>query len=374
MARPLKKPTTDIEVFMSNFLTTAYYDYSAQEKRILYRIIERAFEHRKANWDYYEAHDGELVVKEHVAISLPITMFMSKEQQAQRGGGTDKLVTDAFDSMVKKTISITFDENKFGYRKGDYVGGSLVNLPELKEGTMSFIVHKFVWQAALDFSKGFTKLDFVTAMDFKSAYSMRFYEIAQQYQKTRFWITSVEEFRKKFGCENKYPLHYELKRCIIDVAKKELDAIAPLSFTLEEKKEGRKVVQFIFRFYDNKKNFDSKEQHGKNLSSNPQGAISNEIKDWLKKKMLFTAAQIHSNIVLFDNFCSIFKNDTITELEETFQYISSQGCRPQENVGWFIQNLKKKVENATEGISTKGKKELENKLSNIYDKFNSSKK
>ena len=43
---------------------------------------------------------------------------------------------------------------------------------------------------------------------------------------------------------------------------------------------------------------------------------------------------------------TLFIQSMIPELEETFQYITKQGFRPQENIGWFIQNLKKKIENA----------------------------
>ena len=62
--------------------------------------------------------------------------------------------------------------------------------------------------------------------------------------------------------------------------------------------------------------------------------------------MNFNQTQIRSNVKLIEELQRIFQQDTISELEETFQYISKQGFRPQENVGWFIQNLKKKVENA----------------------------
>jgi hypothetical protein len=61
--------------------------------------------------------------------------------------------------------------------------------------------------------------------------------------------------------------------------------------------------------------------------------------------MGFNQAQLRSNVKLIDELQRAFQNDTVSELEETFQYIAKQGFRPQENVGWFIQNLKKKVEN-----------------------------
>lgn len=82
------------------------------------------------------------------------------------------------------------------------------------------------------------------------------------------------------------------------------------------------------------------------LSKYPQAAVRPEVKDWLKNKMGFNTGQIRRNVQLFDELQRIFQNDTIQELEETFQYTAKQGFRPQENIGWFIQNLKKKMENA----------------------------
>ena len=62
--------------------------------------------------------------------------------------------------------------------------------------------------------------------------------------------------------------------------------------------------------------------------------------------MGFNMGQIRSNVKLIDELQRIFQNDTIQELEEPVQYIAKPGFRPQEKIGWFIQNLKKKIENA----------------------------
>ncbi|MCS2799123.1 replication initiation protein [Bacteroides fragilis] len=42
---------------------------------------------------------------------------------------------------------------------------------------MVFYVYDPIWRAALDFTKGFKKYELITAMKFKSAYAMRFYEL-----------------------------------------------------------------------------------------------------------------------------------------------------------------------------------------------------
>ena len=52
MARPLKVENQMMQ--QSNYFTTARYDYTAQEKRILYRVAEKAYEYRMANKEWFE--------------------------------------------------------------------------------------------------------------------------------------------------------------------------------------------------------------------------------------------------------------------------------------------------------------------------------
>lgn len=124
---------------------------------------------------------------------------------------------------------------------------SVVNSAYKQEnGLITFSIVGPVWQSVLDFSAGWFLLDLTIAMELRSVYSMRFFEIARQYHDTHFWHVS--------------------------------------------------------NFYE---------------------------------------------------FQQIFNERAIEELEETFQYISSCRCRPQENIGWYIQNIKKKVENKKNELTNK---------------------
>ena len=103
MARPLKVENQMMQ--QSNYFTTARYDYTAQEKRILYRVAEKAYEYRMANKEWFEQHDGEFVANEHVSFTMPITKFMNKEQLENSGGEQYEQVVEAFKSLVDKRIS-----------------------------------------------------------------------------------------------------------------------------------------------------------------------------------------------------------------------------------------------------------------------------
>ena len=270
---------------------------------------------------------------------MQITDFMKQEQRMDASGKDYEDVVDAFKSLVDKRISFR--------GKGCFSFGGILNSADQNkgEGTISFVVHKFVWQSALDFTKGFTKLDLVTAMELKSAYSMRFFEFAKQWEDKMYCKISVEEFREMFRCQDKYPRMESIRRCIIDVAKKELDAVSPISFNYECNKVGTKIKSFTFHFHKIIGRTAAVDEEKKGLLSQyPLATYRPEVRSWLKHKLGFTTVQLKGNAKTIEEFQRIFQNDTIQELEETFQYISKQGFRPQDNIGWFIQNLKKKVE------------------------------
>ncbi|MGL5980427.1 MAG: replication initiation protein [Phocaeicola sp.] len=335
MARPIKTEEGR-DIRQSNYITTAQYEYTAQEKRILYRVVEKAFEFRMQNTEYFAAHEGEYAVKEHVSFTMPIASFMPRKTDLS-GKDYDEVV-DAFKSLVDKRISFR--------GKGEFSFGGILNSADRNkgEGTIYFVVHKFVWQSALDFSKGFTKLELAAVMQFKSTYTMRFYEFAKQWSDRMHYTITKEDFKKMFGCQDKYHRMESIKRCIIDVAKKELDAKSSISFTYECNKVGKKIESFTFHFHELRKN-KSEEQETKDLLIKyPNAALSREFKEFLSHKMTFTPAELNHNIKLFHEFEKEFRGKAIDELEETFQYITKMQKRPKDNKGLFISNIKKKLE------------------------------
>lgn len=345
MPRPLKTtngkslPTTG----QSNYLTAARYKYTVQEKRILYRVVEKAWEYVQQQGIKLKKQPVANIIFRDKTFDMPITSFMTKEQKANRGGQTDKDVYDAFLSLREKDIS--------GYNSvnGTWMVASIVNSAyKMKDGMVTFSVAGPVWQSALDFSAGWSPLDLTIAMGMKSAYTMRFYEIARQYHDTKVWKNvTPKEFREIFGCEDKYPRIYDIQKYVIDVAKKELDKVAPVSFTCEVKKVGRRVESFTFKFYDIIGKAPTVDEEKKDLLSQyPLAAYQPEVKNWFKNKMGFKDFQLKGNAKTIEEFQRIFQNNTIQELEETFQYIAKQGFRPQSVIGMFINNIKSKIENA----------------------------
>lgn len=334
MPRPIKvkNEKNELLVSQSNYLTSACYSYTAQEKRILYKVIEQAW--RAVNEKGQTLKDNPLleIVQQDKNFVMNLTDFMNEEQRENKGKTNYNEVYEAFLSLKKKDIS------GYNSQNGYFVVSSIVNSAyRIKEGQVSFSVSGIIWQAALDFSAGWTPIDLKIAMGFRSAYSMRFYEMAKRFQKSGKWIISVGDFRKMFGCEGKYQLTNELRRCIIDVAKKEMDEKSPISFTYECEKAGREIKNFVFNFYD-------KEEREKLLDPNIPAnkyKISDNVRSYLKDKFGMTDAQIDNNIKTLFRFEYIYKDSTIPLLNNNYEFIKKNRKDPKKSVGMLIASLKK---------------------------------
>ena len=67
---------------------------------------------------------------------------------------------------------------------------------------VTFSVFNEIWDGMLNFSKGYRKYELITAMQFNSVYSMRFYELLSG-QKRPLEFT-FEQLREMLGVNNKY--------------------------------------------------------------------------------------------------------------------------------------------------------------------------
>ena len=341
------------------------YKYSPVEKRILYRVAEQAWEYTQQKKIIIKNTKVTEKVIEDKTFIMPITHFMSNEQLDRRCGFTDRQVFEAFLALKERDIS--------GYNsinKKWQVASIICSAYKLDEGMVQFTVAFQVWQSALDFSKGFTPLDIGFAMQLKSVYSMRMYEMCKQWERKGFRSISMENFREEFGCKEKYKKTSDLKIYVLDFAKKELDTASPVSFNFQFEKVGRKVVNIHFTFYHTHLYQKPKNPNEKYLlSKDPTNAIPKEMREWLGFKLNISQEQINRNIKLFYDFSQGFAEDTMKELNETFNYMTSRYKRPTENVGYFIGNLKAKLENLQEYRRKAAEQKLQNRALNIANKY-----
>lgn len=172
----------------------------------------------------------------------------------------------------------------------------IITNPKIKknEGISKFYVFDEIWKSLLDFTKGYRKYELVTAMQFKSVYSMRIYElISGQKRPLEF---SIDYLREMFCIKDKYSNANDFKRWVLDIAKKELDESSPYSFNYIEVKEGRKVVGFKFfpTFHPDKQDPELLQiEMRSKLSASIQ--ISQEAYSYLRYSFEFKAEEISKN-------------------------------------------------------------------------------
>ena len=102
-----------------------------------------------------------------------------------------------------------------------------VDMSTLK-GRVVIEVNRNIWQALLDYSKGYSRVDLEVKRRLKSIYSVRLYPYISN-KKTPITL-SLAELRRQWQLGDKYPSAKDFIRNTVAVAKRELDKVSPWSF------------------------------------------------------------------------------------------------------------------------------------------------
>lgn len=317
---------TNRDVIQSYIVTTARYDFSILEKRILYMLIEACqFELNGKKLD------SRIIISNTLwgmrEISIPVSKILNGED-------------DNNHARVKEAIR-RLNEKKFEY-EDDKIWKiiRIVEVPKIEKYKeyVSFQVHPEIYQAILNFSKGYRKFELKTAMMFKSVYAMRFYELLSG--KTTPIKYSVEHLKIMFGVENKYKKINDFAKRIIEPAKKELDEKSPYSFTYETYPLGtRKIEGYMFYPVFIPKNRDEellKKTLQKQIS--PRWELDKMIVDYLKQNYAFDTKGIQQNIDLL--VAASRKIDLMVFLAN-IRRKAQDAKKPQ---GYLINAIKKQLE------------------------------
>lgn len=98
----------------------------------------------------------------------------------------------------------------------------------------------------LNLKSRFLLYDMRNILRLPSTYSIRMYELLKQYErigKRRFRVDNLKEI---LGVTEGYPLYGNFKQRVLDKAQKDLEKHTDISFTYEERKEGKMVTELVF--------------------------------------------------------------------------------------------------------------------------------
>lgn len=240
---------------------------------------------------------------EEMRIKMPITAILAKDdisnhQEAKKQ--LKKLVTTAMEYQAPN---------------GDWVVTTLISKVVFSKSTGEAVItiQPEIWEAILDFSKGFRRFELNRALELKSAYSVRLYELFSGQESPLSF--SLENLKKMLGVEKKYPRPADFIKRVLTPAKEELDRLAPYSFDFkpifERKSERGKptITGFTFTPYYQPKKRDkdlAKKADFNNICHNypnivevPQG-----IKNYLIQCLGFTEPGIKNNRDLLIRACN----------------------------------------------------------------------
>ena len=220
-----------------NAITKARYEMSALEKNILYMLLAQ--------------------LKES---DLPKKIYKVQIKELQEITGRDVDHTQ-FAKTTKKLVGRLLhtrnDEKELSFNllsSGEYKRHSGAIELELSQEIRVFL---------FALKKNFTQFKLSVALGLKSKYSKRIYEMLCQFKDTGILRISIAEFKgrlllsdPKTG-KDKYPKYGLLRVKVLDVAQKELNEKADVSFTYEASKTGKKYTHLVF-FINNKEKLTSK--------------------------------------------------------------------------------------------------------------------
>jgi len=281
-----KKDNKDI--IQSYIFTTAKYDFSVYEKRILYRQIE-------IEQQLIEGHKIGKGIKIDTNLwgnkryTIPLRLLLSDINDKNY-----KQIKLAFESLLKKTIRY----------EDEYIvqGFGIIQEYEIEKRSsfVSWVAHPKIVDATMNFAKGYRKYELKTAMNFESVYAMRFYELLSG-QKTPLTYT-IENIKEMFGIiESKaYNKFSNFKNRVLDAAKKELDKCSPYTFTYEMNKTGRRFTSVTFFPKQQPQFRDSDlEKHELQKKVSLSWDLPKEVTDYLIHNFDFTKDGIKNNLDLF---------------------------------------------------------------------------
>lgn len=277
--------TENKNLMQSYIFTAAKYDFTAYEKRIMYRLVECA-----------QDEIAGIKIKDNlhkiqpVQLGREITLSTSSILKSEKDENY-AIAKKAFLSLCEKII-VYEDENY-------WTATPIITKPKIskKEGTVTFLVFDEIWKCILDFTKGYRKFELITAMKFKSVYAMRFYELLSgQTAPLYVPLEGPDGLRERFGLQGKYKLTTDFKRKVLDVAKKELDEYSPYSFVAKEEKPGKKVIGWtLFPVFFEDREDPALQEQARMAKVTARLQLDGNVYDYLRHSFEFKSEEINKN-------------------------------------------------------------------------------
>ncbi len=335
----ITSPEEASRVIQTYILTTAKYDFSVFEKRILYYCVYVAQECLQG-----EKLEGltfdKLRKKPKKEITMPIKYILQGEEDHNH--------------MAVKNALLALMDKKIVFENSSIWGAMhLISDPIIKkyDKVVTFEVSNIIWRCILDFSRGFHAFELQVAMKFKSVYSMRFYEYVSNPKKEFHPTLAIDDIKRWFCIEDKYKETKDFIKRVIEPAKKDLDEKAPWSFDYEKiKLPGNrkythiKIIPKRCPQNENKKLQASLEERRTNFSWTVK---DKEVRLYLTDIIGFTQTELKNTRDIWGDAYSIFGQELRTILQDKLivaRQLQSEGRLKKDIKSYIVGAIKSMVE------------------------------
>lgn len=217
---------TGLIAVKSNWLIEASYRMTLQEQRFILSCI------------------GKLNPQKPVPKTMMLT---AKELLANFPDigktNAENVLRDAVDKLWERSVIVTDPEQTEEFRWIDkrirYHKGEARVMVRFSEDIAKYLTQM---------SEQFTKVALKNVSGLKSAYSIRIYELCQQFIKTKVREIGVDEFRELLQITDSYSEFKYLNKFVIQPSIKELNAKSNLNIEVEKVKTGRRITGLRFTF------------------------------------------------------------------------------------------------------------------------------
>ena len=180
---------------------------------------------------------------------------------------------------------------------------SLIEI-EKDSGIIRLEFHQNLKPYLLELSDRFyTSYELQNVLSFKSAYSIRLYELFKSLSNNESWFFTVDSLKEYLNCQEKYSVFKDFRKWVLDPSLKEINNYSDLFITYTTEKNGRKIEKVVFSIAKKSDIQQQLEQQFKQLI-NCDTEDDDEKEEW-----------INPNLELYSSACNDeFTNDEIALL------------------------------------------------------------
>lgn len=293
---------------------------SLYELRIIFKIVEAAQPVLKGL--YLAQNLTQLSHNyDNVQIKLPVSSLVADSTHNY------EVVRAACRNLMSKVYEI-WDESNQSY----FATPLIYNFYTQKgEGILHFFVARRVFDAILDFRRGYCQYELNIANSIKSANAARMYILmCSQPAPISF---GIDYLKKMFGVEAKYKQTRDFIKRVIEPSRKELEAMRVSSFAYEAVKTGCKVTSIRFTPIHRREH--TTEELAAMVSVT--ALVDTEVRIFLINAFGFSVKELGAHKVLLEQFCKLpYKFDVLYSLRDRVR-------RKGKSKGYVIEALRSEV-------------------------------